>query len=93
MTRTISIRAPEMIRKVRNFVTVNRSASLRMMEDALNSNKETTRANRYENLDKTKVSAKFIPHTLNDYQKLMAVKFKHHLQLFWVMKQGVSNTI
>lgn len=71
--RPISVRTPEMMQKVRDFVAEDRNASLRMMEEALNINKETIRTILHEDLGKTKVCAKFVPHTLNDDQKLMRV--------------------
>jgi [histone H3]-lysine36 N-dimethyltransferase SETMAR len=67
--RPISSRSPEMIEKVSYFVTNNRCASLRMIEEALMINKETIRAILHEDLKKRKVCAKFVPHSLTDEQK------------------------
>ncbi|GFX30380.1 protein GVQW3 [Trichonephila clavipes] len=67
--RPISSRIPEIIEKVRNFVAMDRCAPLRMMADSLSVNKETIRILLHEDLDKTKVSAKFVPHTLTPEQK------------------------
>jgi hypothetical protein len=67
--RPSSSRTPEIIEKVRDFVANNRCASLRMMEEALNINKETIRTILHEDLGKTKVCAKFVPYTLTNEQK------------------------
>lgn len=72
--RPISVRTPEMIEKVRDFVTNDRNASLKMMEEALNIGKETIRTILREDLGKTKVCAKFVPHTLNEHQKSMRIQ-------------------
>ncbi|GFX24234.1 protein GVQW3 [Trichonephila clavipes] len=69
--RSISSRAPEIIEKVQNFVANDRCASLRMIADSLNINKKAIRIIRYEDLGKTKVCAKFVPHTLSPEQKAM----------------------
>ncbi|GFY06270.1 protein GVQW3 [Trichonephila clavipes] len=53
--RSISSRTPEIIDKVRNFVANDRCASLRMMADSLNINKETIRTILHEDLGKAKV--------------------------------------
>jgi len=71
--RPISIRKPETIEKVRDFVVSDRNASLKMMKEALNINRETIRTILHEDLQKTKVCAKFIPHTLTDEQKSVRV--------------------
>ncbi|XP_011166492.1 histone-lysine N-methyltransferase SETMAR-like [Solenopsis invicta] len=71
--RPVSIRKPETIEKIRNFIANHRNASLRMMEAALNINRETIRTILHEDLGKTKVCAKFVPHTLTDEQKAMRV--------------------
>ncbi|KYN42770.1 hypothetical protein ALC56_02572 [Trachymyrmex septentrionalis] len=64
-----------MIEKVCNFVANDRNASLKMMEEALNINRETIRTILHEDLGKTKVCAKFVPHTLRSDQ--FCVKFNH----------------
>ncbi|GFU90892.1 protein GVQW3 [Trichonephila clavipes] len=46
--RPISSRTPEIIEKVKNFVANDRCASLRMMVDSLNINKETIRTITHE---------------------------------------------
>ncbi|GFW33200.1 FLJ37770-like protein [Trichonephila clavipes] len=66
-------RTPEIIEKVQNFVANDCCASLRMMVDSLNINKETIRTLLHENLGKTKVCAKFVPHTLSPEQKAMRI--------------------
>lgn len=71
--RPISARTPEMIEKVREFVENDRNASLKMMEEALNISRETIRTILHEDLGKTKVCAKFVPHTLTDAQKAARV--------------------
>lgn len=71
--RPISARTPEMIEKVRDFVANDRNASLKMMEEALNIGKETIRLILHEDLGKTKVCAKFVPHTLTGEQKSFRV--------------------
>ncbi|GFU69497.1 protein GVQW3 [Trichonephila clavipes] len=53
--RSLSSRTPGIIEKDRNFVLNDRCASLRMMADSLNINKEAIRIILYENLSKTKV--------------------------------------
>ncbi|KYM96662.1 hypothetical protein ALC62_12709 [Cyphomyrmex costatus] len=65
--RPISIRKPEMIEKVRDFVANDRNALLKMMEEILNINRETIRTILHEDLSKTKVCAKFVPHILKHY--------------------------
>ncbi|KAG5316692.1 SETMR methyltransferase, partial [Acromyrmex insinuator] len=62
--RPILVRTPEMIEKVRDFVANDRNASLKMIEEALNISRETIRIILHEDLGKTKVCAKFVPHTL-----------------------------
>ncbi|EGI63180.1 Mariner Mos1 transposase [Acromyrmex echinatior] len=52
--RPISVRTPEMIEKVRDFVANDRNASLKMMEEALNISRETIRTILHEDLGKTK---------------------------------------
>ncbi|EGI62804.1 FLJ37770-like protein, partial [Acromyrmex echinatior] len=72
--RPILVRTPEMIEKVRDFVAnFDRNASLKMMEEALNINRETIRTILHEDLGKTKVCAKFVPHTLRSDQKLARI--------------------
>ena len=71
--RPILVRTPEMIEKVRNFVVNDRNASLKMMEEALNISRETIRTILHEDLGKTKVCAKFVPHTLRSDQKSMRI--------------------
>ncbi|GFV64333.1 protein GVQW3 [Trichonephila clavipes] len=71
--RPISSRTPEIIEKVQNFVANDRCTSLRMMIDSLNINKETSRTILHENSGKTKVCAKFVPHTLSPEQKAMRI--------------------
>jgi len=56
-----------------DFVTNACNASLKMMEKTLNINRKTIRTIFHEDLSKTKVCAKFVPHTLTDKQKLMRV--------------------
>ncbi|GFX23797.1 FLJ37770-like protein [Trichonephila clavipes] len=69
--RPISSRTPEIIEKVQIFVENVCCASLRMMSDSLNINEETIRTILHEELGKTKVCAKFVPHTLSPEQKVM----------------------
>jgi histone-lysine N-methyltransferase SETMAR len=45
------------------------NASLKMMKEPLNINREMIRTILHEDLSKTKVCAKFVPHTLTDEQK------------------------
>ncbi|UYV84600.1 hypothetical protein LAZ67_X002767 [Cordylochernes scorpioides] len=71
--RPSSSKTPESIEKVREFVANNRSASLRMMAEVLNINKETIRTILHEDLGKTKVCAKFVPHTLTGEQKSLRI--------------------
>ena len=71
--RPILVRTPEMIEKVHNFVANDRNASLKMMEEALNISRETIRTILHEDLGKTKVCAKFVPHTLRSDQKSMRI--------------------
>ncbi|EGI67700.1 FLJ37770-like protein, partial [Acromyrmex echinatior] len=65
--RPILVRTSEMIEKVRDFVANDRNAS--MMEETLNISRETIRTILHEDLSKTKVCAKFVPHTLRSDQK------------------------
>ncbi|KAG5314524.1 SETMR methyltransferase, partial [Acromyrmex insinuator] len=62
--RPILVRILEMIEKVRDFVANDRNASLKMMEEALNISRETIPTILHEDLSKTKVCVKFVPHTL-----------------------------
>lgn len=71
--RPISCRSQEIIKKVSDFVTKNRCASLRMMEEALMVNRETIRLILHEDLKKTKVCAKFVPHALTNEQKFSRI--------------------
>ncbi|UYV82258.1 hypothetical protein LAZ67_21001480 [Cordylochernes scorpioides] len=71
--RPSSSKTPESIEKVREFVANNRSASLRMMAEVLHINKETIRTILHEDLGKTKVCAKFVPHTLTGEQKSLGI--------------------
>ncbi|UYV73796.1 hypothetical protein LAZ67_11000937 [Cordylochernes scorpioides] len=71
--RPSSSKTPESIEKVREFVANNRSASLRMMAEVLHINKETIRIILHEDLGKTKVCAKFVPHTLTGEQKSLRI--------------------
>ncbi|GFV88116.1 protein GVQW3 [Trichonephila clavipes] len=71
--RPISSRTPEIIEKVQNFVANDHCAPLRMMVDSVNINNETIRTIMHENLEKTKVCAKFVPHTLSSEQKAMRI--------------------
>ncbi|UYV80229.1 hypothetical protein LAZ67_18002090 [Cordylochernes scorpioides] len=66
-------KTPESIEKVREFFANNRSASLRMMAEVLHINKETIRTILHEDLGKTKVYAKFVPHTLTGEQKSLRI--------------------
>ncbi|GFV91377.1 FLJ37770-like protein [Trichonephila clavipes] len=68
---TIPFRTPEIIEKVQNFVVSDHCASLTMTADSLNIKKETIQTILCENLGKTKVCAKFVPHTLSPVQKSM----------------------
>lgn len=86
--RPISCRTPEMIAKVSHFVTNNRCASLRMMEEALMINKETIRAILHEDLKKRKVCAKFVPHSLTDEQK--SSRFAHCLDVISTARNDVN---
>ncbi|GFT30365.1 FLJ37770-like protein [Trichonephila clavipes] len=67
--RPISSRTSEIIEKVRNFVANDRWASLRMMADSFNINKEAIRTILHDDLGKTKVCAKFVPHSLSPKTK------------------------
>ncbi|UYV81789.1 hypothetical protein LAZ67_20002375 [Cordylochernes scorpioides] len=71
--RQSSSKTPESIEKVREFVANNRSVSLRMMAEVLHINKETIRTILHEDLSKTKVRAKFVPHTLTGEQKSLRI--------------------
>ncbi|UYV76641.1 hypothetical protein LAZ67_14001557 [Cordylochernes scorpioides] len=71
--RPSSSKTPESIEKVREFVANNRSASLRMVAEVLHINKETIRTILHEDLGKTKVCAKFVPHTLTGEQKSLRI--------------------
>ncbi|UYV70364.1 hypothetical protein LAZ67_7002686 [Cordylochernes scorpioides] len=71
--RPSSSKTPESIEKVREFVANNRSASLRMMTEVLHINKEMIRTILHEDLGKTKVCAKFVPHTLTGEQKSLRI--------------------
>ncbi|UYV73952.1 hypothetical protein LAZ67_11001570 [Cordylochernes scorpioides] len=71
--RPSSSKTPESIEKVREFVANNRSASPRMMEEVLHIKKETIRTILHEDLGKTKVCAKFVPHVLTGEQKSLRI--------------------
>lgn len=73
--RPISIRTPDSICKVRDYLADHRNASLKMMEEALDINRETIRTILHEDLGKTKVCARFVPHELTDEQK--AARLQH----------------
>ncbi|KAG5339945.1 SETMR methyltransferase, partial [Acromyrmex charruanus] len=71
--RLILVRTPEMIEKVRDFVANDRNASLKMMEEALNI------SILHEDLGKTKVCAKFVPHTLRSDQKSARINYSRDI--------------
>lgn len=77
--RPILVRTPEMIEKVRDFVANDRNASLKMMEEALNISRETIRTILHEDLGKTKVCAKFVPHTLRSDQKSARINYSRDI--------------
>ncbi|KAG5313937.1 SETMR methyltransferase, partial [Acromyrmex insinuator] len=77
--RPILVRTPEMIEKVRDFVANDRNASLKMMKEALNISRETIRIILHEDLSKTKVCAKFIPHTLRSDQKSTRINYSRDI--------------
>ncbi|KAG5317859.1 SETMR methyltransferase, partial [Pseudoatta argentina] len=77
--RPILVRTPEMIEKVRDFVANDCNASLKMMEEALNIIRETIRTILHEDLDKTKVCAKFVPHTLRSDQKSARINYSRDI--------------
>lgn len=77
--RPITIRTADSIQKVQEFVSNDRNATLRMMEEALNINKEIIRQILKEDLGKTKVCAKFVPHTLTQEQKLMRLEHSREI--------------
>lgn len=77
--RPISVRTPEMIEKIREFVANDRCATLRMMAEELNIDKETIRVILHEDLGKTKVCARFVPHTLTDDQKSMRINHSRNI--------------
>ncbi|KAG5334564.1 GVQW3 protein, partial [Acromyrmex heyeri] len=73
--RSILIRTPDMIEKVCDFVANDRNASLKMMEEALNISRDTIRTILHKDLGKTKVCAKFVPHTLRSDQKSARINY------------------
>ncbi|KAG5330105.1 SETMR methyltransferase, partial [Acromyrmex heyeri] len=75
--RPILVRTPEMIEKIRDFVANDRNASLKMMEEALI--RETIRTILHEDLGKTKVCAKFVPHTLRSDQKSARINYSRDI--------------
>ncbi|KAG5323518.1 SETMR methyltransferase, partial [Acromyrmex heyeri] len=77
--RPILVRTPEIIEKVRDFVANDRNASLKMMEEALNISRETIRTILHEDLGKTKVCAKFVPHTLRSDQKSARINYSRDI--------------
>ena len=77
--RPILVRTLEMIEKVRDFVANDRNASLKMMEEALNISRETIRTILHEDLDKTKVCAKFVLHTLRSDQKSARINYSRDI--------------
>ncbi|KAG5335786.1 SETMR methyltransferase, partial [Acromyrmex heyeri] len=77
--RPILVRTPEMIEKVRDFVANDRNASLKMMEEALNISRETIRTILHEDLGKTKVCAKFVPHILRSDQKSARINYSRDI--------------
>ena len=58
-----------MIKKVRDFIENDGNAWPKIIEEVLNIRRETIRTILHEDLGKTKVCAKFVPHTLTDAQK------------------------
>lgn len=61
-------RTPENIQKVREFIAEDRNATTRMIAEALGISHETARVILTEDLQKKKVCAHFVPHTLRDYE-------------------------
>lgn len=64
-----SVHTAENIAKVRDYIANDRSATVRMMEEDLGINRETIRLIIKEDLGKTKVCSRFVPHHLTDDQK------------------------
>lgn len=67
-------RTPQMIAQVREFIKEDRCATVRVIEECLGINRETIRLILKEDLGKTKVCARFVPHTLTEYQKILRVQ-------------------
>jgi len=65
---SVSVRTQEMIEKVRDFIANNRNASMKMMENALNINRENFRIILHEDLSKIKACVKIVSHTLCMYK-------------------------
>ncbi|XP_023243661.1 FERM, ARHGEF and pleckstrin domain-containing protein 1-like [Centruroides sculpturatus] len=77
--RPITVQTADSIQKLQEFVSNDCNATLRMMEQALNINKETIREIIKEDFGKTKVCAKFVPHTLTQDQKLMRLEHSREI--------------
>ncbi|GFV66519.1 FLJ37770-like protein [Trichonephila clavipes] len=71
--RPISSRTLEAIEKARNFLANDHCASLRLLEESLSTNQETTRTILHEDLGKTKACAKFVPFILTPEQKVVSI--------------------
>ena len=86
--KPISVRTPEMIKKVFDFIAYDRIASLKMMGKSLNINRWKIPIILHEHLSKTKICSKFVPHTLTDKLKSMIV---NHLRDVFATSRNDSN--
>ena len=91
--RPSSSRTPDVIQKVSSFVEENRCASLRLIKDALNINKETIRTIIHEDLGKTKVCSKFVTHSLKNEQKSRRIEYCREIILVSLRNRlGIKKT-
>ncbi|KAG5337044.1 SETMR methyltransferase, partial [Acromyrmex charruanus] len=84
--RPISVRTPEMIEKVHDFVANDRNASLKMMEEALNNHRHITWHSDlilHEQLGMKKLSARWVPRLLTvDHKRDRMTISKQCLEIF-----------
>lgn len=72
-------RTPEIIQKVRDILAEDKNSTTRMIAEALHMSNSTVHAIITEDLQKKKVCAQFVPHTLRDDEKLKRVNHSRDL--------------
>lgn len=77
--RNLKSKTPEIIQKVRGQEAEDKNSTTRMIAEALHMSNSTVHAIITEDLQKKKVCAQFVPHTLTDDEKLRRVNHSRDL--------------